>query len=725
MKTLLDMTASASVLIVCTVILRALFIHRLPKQTFTALWLIAALRLLVPFSVDLPVSVPVPQAIRQAVYAAMETDGAEASFTAVTENTARTAAALSPSQAKATADIALPAAVGTDAITGTSRASLDAGRLATLLWGSGAVISLGVFLLRHERSKRRYREAVPVSSPAIDGIIRRAGCRRTVRARVCQTLATPLTFGLFQPVILLPKALDMNSTDRLDYILTHELVHIKKLHVLYKYILTLAVCVHWFNPLAWLMYALANRDLELSCDQAVLRLSKGDRRGYALTLIAMEETRGLSPLFSGFGASAVEERIRSIMKFKKTGIISIVLAVVLVLGATTVFAAYEAQETKPAQDASASAQTDGPIQYICQPVYYTAEEFKAAMADEKASIEAEVAAGTLERESADTMLETIDGWIQEAEDGAQFQCPAPVYYADGSPVVNSKGEQLYVKASDIEQCNQELLYRYNNPSEATTAEEDAVTEAALPGAGGAPDWESNTYLTSVLDAAEDADGFHWYTYEEYAQYVQEMKAACKEMEGQWAFDAIRGWYEWTAEDTAQSVATMEQILVGIQNGMDVGVTADGGIMLASYDAGYDTAYEAAHGQVAIADDAAYAVDTVYGTAVEQEYDSSYIEADTAADTATTAMENGAEWDGQELADYFNFGISLDTKNKYYLYDGKPLAGFVDKGHYTMTDGWAEKAGGVYVAAERSLLGKLTGVHEVSLEEFCELTGLSV
>ena len=106
---------------------------------------------------------------------------------------------------------------------------------------------------------------------------------------------------------------------------------------------------HWFNPLAWLMYVLANRDLELSCDERVMdTLGGGEKASYALALIGMEEARSrcFSP-YNHFSRLAIEERIEAIMKYKKASVLTLVLAAALVVGATTVFAASGKPDNAP------------------------------------------------------------------------------------------------------------------------------------------------------------------------------------------------------------------------------------------------------------------------------------------------------------------------------------------------------------------------------------------
>ena len=117
-------------------------------------------------------------------------------------------------------------------------------------------------------------------------------------------------------------------------------MHIRRFDSIKKLVLITVLCVHWSNPLVWAMYILANRDIELSCDEAVVRLfGENTKAAYARALISMEETRsGLTPLCNNFSKNAIEERITAIMKIKKRTIFSFVLAGVIVAGTATAFA---------------------------------------------------------------------------------------------------------------------------------------------------------------------------------------------------------------------------------------------------------------------------------------------------------------------------------------------------------------------------------------------------
>lgn len=149
-----------------------------------------------------------------------------------------------------------------------------------------------------------------------------------------------MTYGIFRPVILMSQKTDWENKQQLQYILLHEYVHICRYDLVTKLISALALCVHWFNPLVWAMYILFNRDIELACDECVIRkFGEGSKSEYALTLISMEEKKsGLLPICNNFSKNAIEERITAIMKIKKTSLVAIIVATALVSTVTTAFA---------------------------------------------------------------------------------------------------------------------------------------------------------------------------------------------------------------------------------------------------------------------------------------------------------------------------------------------------------------------------------------------------
>lgn len=170
----------------------------------------------------------------------------------------------------------------------------------TIVWAVGAAVCAVVFAVAYGRCCREFRASFPVENDVIRRWLQSHPLRRTIAIRRSGRISSPLTFGVLRPVILMPKKTDWTDETALRYVLEHEFVHIQRFDVLSKLLLIVAVCVHWFNPLVWVMYVLANRDLELSCDETVLRRFGGDvRAAYARVLIRMEAARGGTAVETG------------------------------------------------------------------------------------------------------------------------------------------------------------------------------------------------------------------------------------------------------------------------------------------------------------------------------------------------------------------------------------------------------------------------------------------
>ena len=313
---LFQMSVAGGVLILFIVVIRALAIHRLPKTTFLALWMIAALRLLLPFSIPLTFNIHIGLDVFSDVV-----------------------------QKLPSGNIGFP-------IPGESRHAYDTGAVVSspaaerisifvILWLVGVLLLALYFSISYLRSMRKFRMSVPDNTPYIREWLNAHQIVRPIEVRSSDLISSPLTYGILHPVILLPKKLDRNDQAALKYVLTHEYVHIRRFDAITKILFAAVLCIHWFNPLVWVMYVLANRDIELSCDAWVIRMmGEKNRSSYALMLIKMEERRnGMSALWNHFGKNAISERIEAIMKFKKTSILACTLALALIAGATTAFAA--------------------------------------------------------------------------------------------------------------------------------------------------------------------------------------------------------------------------------------------------------------------------------------------------------------------------------------------------------------------------------------------------
>ena len=312
---LFQMSVAGGVLILFIVVIRALAIHRLPKTTFLALWMIAALRLLLPFSIPLTFNIHI---------------GLDVFSDVVQELPSGNIASTLPGDSPPSYDI------------GTAVPSPATEHISTfeILWLVGVLLLAIYFSISYFRSMRKFRMSIPDNTPYIQNWLTAHQISRPLAVRSSDLISSPLTYGILHPVILLPKKLDRNDQVALKYVLTHEYVLIRRFDAITKILFAAVLCIHWFNPLVWVMYVLANRDMELSCDAWVIRMmGEKNRSSYALMLIKMEEKRsGMSALYSHFGKNAISERIEAIMKFKKTSILACAFALVLVVGATTAFA---------------------------------------------------------------------------------------------------------------------------------------------------------------------------------------------------------------------------------------------------------------------------------------------------------------------------------------------------------------------------------------------------
>lgn len=328
----LEMSLAGGCLVLVIIVLRALLLHRLPKELFFWLWMLALLRLLLPVFPTSPLSVfarwEAPAALRTA---------ADAAPWAAREGAGIASAALeAPLAANArSTPVARPA----------SEAALTPAL--TLVWLAVALLLLLLLGLAYARGLRRFQRAEPMNDPFIRAWLKQNALRRPVEVRASAGMDSPMTYGVLRPVILLPKGIDKGDSGALLCALDHELSHIRHFDAVWKLIIAAAACLHWFNPLVWAMAILANRDIELCCDARVLRRGgEEERRAYASALVRMEEARAHDlPLASAFSRNALEERIGAIMNVKKRSVVALLTALLITAVSLAAFAAAPASET--------------------------------------------------------------------------------------------------------------------------------------------------------------------------------------------------------------------------------------------------------------------------------------------------------------------------------------------------------------------------------------------
>lgn len=144
-----------------------------------------------------------------------------------------------------------------------------------------------------------------------------------------EDIKTPFVAGLFRASIYLPSQMEEQEK---QYVLEHEKTHIRRKDHLIKQVAFLICCVHWFHPLVWLSFYLMCRDMEMSCDECVIRKLGGDvRKTYSAALLSMSSGRKIvlgSPL--AFGEGSIRSRIVNVLHYKKRAVwVSVVMVVVI------------------------------------------------------------------------------------------------------------------------------------------------------------------------------------------------------------------------------------------------------------------------------------------------------------------------------------------------------------------------------------------------------------
>lgn len=294
-------------IVISLVLLVRLFLRRAPKIWSYALWSVVLFRLLCPVSISAPFSLltPVSPSSREATanttsLSYLSTDeeqesarltqqsprapGAYTAYDGNRQTLVRINQILSPATGASGADANLEISV-----TGASR-----------LWMVGA---LAVFLYN-----------------AVSVILLRRKLIGCIRLRdniwLADHISSPFVIGLLRPKIYLPSFLDERET---GYIICHEQVHIHRLDYITRFLAFLALCIHWFNPLVWIAFVLSGRDMEMSCDEAVVRRN-GDaiRADYSRSLLHLA-TRDLviSSMPLAFCGGETTARIHNLLSWKK------------------------------------------------------------------------------------------------------------------------------------------------------------------------------------------------------------------------------------------------------------------------------------------------------------------------------------------------------------------------------------------------------------------------
>lgn len=183
-----------------------------------------------------------------------------------------------------------------------------------IIWISGVVLLILKGIIDYLHTKKK----VKISFSVGDNIFR------------CDYIDSPMTIGFIRPHIYLPSCQEYTIP---KFVIEHERIHLKRGDIYLKLLAFLILCCYWINPFAWIAFRLFNLDMELSCDEAVLRqydfTANKEYLKWLVYYSSLDRSIGFAP--TAFGASDTKRRVENIMKLKKKGVIATVAGLILAL----------------------------------------------------------------------------------------------------------------------------------------------------------------------------------------------------------------------------------------------------------------------------------------------------------------------------------------------------------------------------------------------------------
>ena len=348
----LDMTKTASI-VIAVVLLARLLLKKAPKIFSYALWAVVLFRLLCPVSIEAPVSVvPRMELISESYTLADDPislgDAGQAAQRAVGD--------------------ALNGGLGVQHIPTTEPNGRGGVEHVTSNWWEGWILfgqyvwlaGIGIMVIYSVVSYILLSRKLIGAVPLRDNIY------------LADHIGSPFVMGFIRPKIYLPSSL---SEQEQAYIILHEQHHIRRLDHVVKGLSFLALCIHWFNPLVWTAFVLSGKDMEMSCDEAVVKqLGEGIRGDYSASLLSLATGRRIiagTPL--AFGEGDTKSRIKNMLNWKKPKVW--VTAVAAVACVAVVAACVGDPETEEEMPEPANQQTEENIpELTAQGRYGTAED---------------------------------------------------------------------------------------------------------------------------------------------------------------------------------------------------------------------------------------------------------------------------------------------------------------------------------------------------------------
>ncbi len=309
---LLNMSFTASFLIVAILILR-LVLKRAPKRVICALWALVAFRLVCPVSFEsvlslIPSTNPIPEEI---VY--MEQPQIDSGIVVVDQTINPV---LSENLAPTPAESVNPMQIWLG--------------IASSVWTFGVIVMLSYAAVTYLLLHRKVRASICIED----------------KIYICDDIASPFILGIIRPRIFLPSGMEEATQ---QYVMAHENAHLKRLDHLWKPFGFLLLSIYWFNPFIWIAYVMLCRDIELACDEKVIKdMGVEDKKEYSKALLNCNVSRRMiaaCPL--AFGEVGVKERVKSVLNYRKPSFWIVLIVLVAIMGVVVFFMTNPVSKEEP------------------------------------------------------------------------------------------------------------------------------------------------------------------------------------------------------------------------------------------------------------------------------------------------------------------------------------------------------------------------------------------
>ena len=344
---ILNLSLQASWIVLGVILFRLIF-RKAPKYIRGILWSVAALRLVLPFSIESIVSLMPSKEVIPETIVYSPNPQINSGFESV--------------------DIIINPII-TETFAPNPINSVNPLQIVNFVLACLWLIGIAVFLIYGAVNYILLYKRVSVSQNIGEGVY------------ICDKIRTPFILGIIKPKIYLPS--DIKETEK-GYVIAHERAHLKRLDHIFKPLGFLILAVYWFNPIIWLGYVLFCRDMELACDEKVVKdLTAEEKKSYSETLLSFGLSDGIAKTFSpAFGEIGIRARIKTVLNYKKPAFWVIIVALLLAAALAVGFLTDPiSQNEETPDDTSSSVDSNGidiiiPYKENWQEDYFTGEENK-------------------------------------------------------------------------------------------------------------------------------------------------------------------------------------------------------------------------------------------------------------------------------------------------------------------------------------------------------------